>query len=98
MRLIVCWGAFPHPGGHPCERAHTALREAGHDPEVVRAYGSALLPDAIFNRSAGRREARERTGSVAVPVLITDEGEAIAPAKAIVAWAKANPAPAPAAT
>ncbi len=91
MKLIVCWGTFDHPGEHPCRTAHVALKEAGYEPEVVKAYGSMMLPDAIFNRSAARSEAKRLTGSAAVPVLVTDDGEAIAPSQAIVAWAKANP-------
>lgn len=67
LKLMVCWGTFSHPGGHPCEKAHTTLKEAGYDPAVVRGYGSMLPPDAIFNRAAGRREAKERTGSVPCP-------------------------------
>lgn len=99
MKLYVCWGTFDHPGEHPCRTAHVALKEAGYEPEVVKSYGSAVLPDALANRSSGRREVRRLTGSSAVPVLVTDDGEAIAPSQAIVAWAKANPktAPAPAA-
>lgn len=99
MKLYVCWGTFSHPGGHPCEQAFTALRAAGYEPEVVKGYGLALLPDPIFNRTRGRREAKELTGSTMVPVLVTDDGEAIAPSQAIVEWAQANPKtpPAPAA-
>src|SRR3712207_7526432 len=46
-RLYVCWGTFPtpRPGGHPCANAYKALRAAGHDPELIRSYGSTLLPD-----------------------------------------------------
>lgn len=98
MKLFVCWGTFPipgEPGGHPCHNAHAALREAGYEPEVVRAYGWRLLPDALFNRTAGRREAKRLTGSTEVPVLVTDDGEVVAPSKKIVAWAKANPASTP---
>lgn len=94
MKLYVCWGTFPspRPGGHPCRNAHEALKEAGHDPEVIRSYGLAVLPDAIANRTAGRREAKRLTGSSAVPVLVLDDGTAISDSKEIVAWAKANPA------
>jgi Glutathione S-transferase, N-terminal domain len=94
MKLYVCWGtwtAAPRPGGHPCGVAYEALREAGHEPEVVKAYGLGMLPDAV-NRTAGRRRAKELTGSSVVPVLELDDGTAIADSKAIVAWARANTA------
>lgn len=94
MKLYVCWGTFtttPRPGGHPCGNAYRALRDAGHDPEVVKSYGLALLPDAI-NRTTGRREAKELTGKSTVPVLVTDDGQVISESKAIVGWAEAHPA------
>jgi glutathione S-transferase len=94
MKLYVCWGTFtaaPRPGGHPCGNAYHALKEAGHDPEVVKAYGWAILPDAL-NGTKGRQEVKELTGSSMVPVLVTDDGEAISDSKKIVAWAKAHPA------
>jgi hypothetical protein len=94
MKLYVCWGTFqtPRPGGHPCANAYQALIEAGYEPEVIKSYGLTVLPDAIFNRTSGRQEAKRLTGSSAVPVLVTDDGEAIAESKKIVAWAKKNPA------
>jgi hypothetical protein len=90
MKLYVCWGTFPtpRPGGHPCKTAYDALREAGHRPEVVKTYGFAPLPDL----TAGRREVKRLTGQSWVPVLVTDDGEAIQESQAIVAWAKAHPA------
>jgi hypothetical protein len=68
MKLYVCYGTF---GGdaHACTRALNALRAAGHDPEVVRAYGAGRLPDALLNWTPGRRRAKELTGSSMVPVL-----------------------------
>ena len=93
MRLYVCWGTFPMgPHTHPCEAAHTALRDAGHRPDVVRAYGWKILPDTPFNKTAGRRRARELTGSSEVPVLELDDGTAVGGSREIIAWAKANPA------
>lgn len=96
----MCWGTFPvpwprkgqtwRPRGHPCKRAHDALTEAGHVPEVVRSYGLAELPDGIFNRTRGRREAKRLTGASTVPVLVLDDGTAIAGSDDIVAWARAN--------
>jgi hypothetical protein len=95
MKLYVCWGTFtttPRPGGHPCGNAYKALREAGHDPEVIRSYGLTMLPDTPFNQTAGRQRAKQLTGSSTVPVLELDDGTAIWDSKKIVAWAKANPA------
>jgi glutathione S-transferase len=93
VKLYVCWGTFtaaPRPGGHPCGQAYKALREAGHDPEVVRAYGWALLPD-FMNQTEGRKEAKRLTGKSTVPVLVTDEGDVVSESKDIIAWAKAHP-------
>ena len=100
MKLYVCWGTFtttPRPGGHPCGNAYRALREAGHDPEVIRSYGLSILPDALFNRTAGRQEVKKLTGSTMVPVLVTDDGEVIKDSKRIADWARAHPADAEAA-
>jgi hypothetical protein len=93
MKLYVCYGTFPtpRPGGHPCRNAAEALEAAGHKPEIVKSYGLMGMPGAI-NRSEGRRTAKRLTGSYTVPLLITDDGEAISDSKNIVAWAKANPA------
>jgi hypothetical protein len=99
MKLYVCWGTFPtpRPGGHPCGNAYKALREAGYDPEVVLSYGLTALPDTPFNQPKGRKRAKELTGRSTVPVLELDDGTAIYDSRKIVAWAKANPAGAPAA-
>jgi hypothetical protein len=93
MKLYVCWGTFssPRPGGHPCGNAYKALKEAGYEPEVIKSYGWSVLPDAL-NNTEGRRTAKELTGSNAVPVLVTDDGEAIGDSSKIVAWAQAHPA------
>jgi F420H(2)-dependent quinone reductase/Glutathione S-transferase, N-terminal domain len=99
MKLYVCYGTFTaaaRPGGHPCGNAHKALKEAGYDPEVIRSYGLGVLPD-IFNRTRGRQEVKKLTGNVMVPVLVTDEGEAIQGSDKIIDWARAHPAGAPAA-
>ena len=94
MKLYVCWGTFrsPRPGGHPCRNALEALREAGHEPEVVLSYGLTVLPDAVFNQTTGRKRAKELTGSSTVPVLELDDGTAIADSHEIVRWAKEHPA------
>ena len=100
MKLYVCWGTFKipavlpgRPHGHVCEYADTALREAGYDPEVIKAYGLGPLPDWI-NSSKGRKEVRKLSpkGSSWVPLLVTDDGEVIQGSQRIVDWAKANPA------
>jgi hypothetical protein len=90
MRLYVCYGLFPSPrsGGHPCKNAHDALREAGHQPEVVRAYGLGPLPDAL--NGPRRREVKRLTGSSWVPALVLDDGTAISGSQAIIDWAKAH--------
>jgi hypothetical protein len=91
VKLYVCWGTFqtPRPGGHPCGNAHSALREAGWDPEVIRTYGWAVLPSFM---NPGRRLVKELTGEEWVPVLVTDDGEVVRDSKRIVQWAKDNPA------
>lgn len=98
MKLYVCYGTFkpaPRPGGHPCGTAYHALRDAGHDPEVVKSYGLAGLP-SFLNSTRGRKEVKELTGEFTVPVLVTDDGEVVKESSAIVEWAKAHPAGAPA--
>lgn len=94
MKLYVCWGTFqtPRPGGHPCANAYDALREAGHDPEVVKVHGLGIGPSLFHWVTAGRREVEELTGQRAVPVLVTDEGEVVSDSKRIVEWAQAHPA------
>jgi hypothetical protein len=94
VKLYVCWGtwtgATPRPfrraETHPCGAAHEALKEAGHDPEVVRCYGWVALP-GVFNLTPGRRKVKKLTGEVTVPVLVTDDEEVVAGSSEIVAWA-----------
>src|SRR5437588_4235670 len=92
--LYICWGTFPspRPGGHPCANAYNALREAGHEPNLIKRYGLAPLPDALFNNTRGRREIKRLTGKSWVPVLVTDEGEVVNESTRIVEWARAHPA------
>jgi Glutathione S-transferase, N-terminal domain len=94
MKLYVCWGTFqtPRPGGHPCHNAYTALRDAGHDPEVQKVHGLGVGPKLFQVTTGGRREVEELSGSTMVPVLVTDSGEVISDSRRIVAWAEANPA------
>jgi hypothetical protein len=94
MKLYICYGTFtttPRPGGHPCGNANRALEEAGYEPELIKSYGLAVLPE-VFNKTKGRQQVKELTGNVMVPVLVTDDGEVIQDSKKIIAWAKANPA------
>lgn len=93
MKLYVCWGTFPtpRPGGHPCANAYHALRDAGHEPQLVKSYGLAAL-GPLFNRTRGRREVQELTGNLWVPTLVLDDGTVIDGAREIVDWARANPA------
>ena len=90
MRLIVCWstGGGSH---HACGAAHSALEQAGYDPAVDKAYSTRVVPDAL-QLTAGRKEAIRRTGKSDVPVLILDDDTTVAGSKAIVEWARANPA------
>jgi hypothetical protein len=92
MKLYICWGTFPspRPGGHPCANAYHALKDAGHEPELIKSYGLGPLP-AFLNNTTGRREVKRLTGQSWVPVLVTDDGEAIQDSKRIVEWAKENP-------
>jgi len=94
MKLYVCYGTFqfaPRPGGHPCGNAFHALKDAGYEPEVVKAYGWGVLPDA-FNQTSGRKEVERLTGNRWVPALVTDDGTVVQGSDGIVEWAKANPA------
>ena len=98
MKLYVCWGTFPvpwprrgaswRPGAHPCKRAHDALEEAGHSPDLEKVYGLAPLPDV----TSGRKEVKRLTGESYVPVLVLDDGRVIQGSEDIVAWARVNPA------
>jgi glutathione S-transferase len=93
MELYVCYGVFgtPRPGGHPCRNAYVALREAGHDPRVVKSYGLGMLPKAL-NMTRGRQEVERLTGNRMVPTLVLDDGSVIDGSREIVSWAVANPA------
>lgn len=97
MKLYVCYGTWkpaPRKGGHPCGRAHEALIDAGHDPEVVRAYGLGLLPDFV-NFTPGRREVKRLTGNHWVPALVTEDEQVVQGSQQIVDWAQEHPAAQP---
>ena len=95
MKLYICWGTFqtPRPGGHPCANAFNALRDAGHDPEVIKVHGLGMGPRFLNVMTDGRREVEKLTGQREVPVMVTDSGEIIQESKQIVAWAERNPVP-----
>ena len=93
MKLYVCWTTIQTPRpphGHPCHNAYAALRDAGHDPEVVKVRGLGIGPFKLM--TDGRREVQELTGSPVVPVLVTDDGEVINESQRIVEWAETHPA------
>ena len=50
MKLYVCWNTVQvprPPRGHPCHNAYKALRDAGHDPEVMKSVASASGHKAV---------------------------------------------------
>jgi len=69
-------------------KAHDALKDAGHSPDVVKVYGLASLPDI----TPGRKEVKRLTGESFVPVLVLDDGQVITDSRNIVDWARSNPA------
>jgi hypothetical protein len=94
MKLYVCYGTWkpaPRPGGHPCGAAYHALKDAGHDPEVVLTYGLGVL-GPLGNFTPGRREVKRLTGSYWVPALVTDDEQVIQGSRKIAAWAREHPA------
>lgn len=66
-----------------------ALKELGHDPEIVKAYGWRELP-GFFNKTKGRMDVKELTGDITVPVLVTGDGEVVRGSKEIEQWAMEN--------
>ena len=94
MKLYICWGTFqtPRPGGHPCANAYQALREAGHDPELIKVHGLGVGPGLLQWKTSGREQVEQLTGDSMVPVLVTDEGEAINESERIAEWAQSHPA------
>jgi hypothetical protein len=94
MKLYVCYGTWkpaPRPGGHPCGTAYHALKDAGHEPEVVRSYGGGPL-GPLLNFTPGRREVKRLTGNFWVPVLVLDDGAVIQGSGEIADWAREHPA------
>lgn len=94
MKLYVCFGTWKpapwRPGGkHPCGTAYHALRDAGHDPEVVRSYGLGPL-GRLANSTPGRSEVKRLTGNYWVPALVLDDGSVIQGSQEIAEWARAT--------
>ena len=93
MILYTCgakkkYGGLPGVFAHPCGRAAKALDEAGHNYDVEVVGGYTLVPGS---KSGNRDEIEKLTGQKSVPVVVLDNGEAIAGSYAIAKWAKDNP-------
>jgi len=67
-----------------------ALEETGHDYEIEVVPGYKAMP--WTRRGNARAEIRRLTDQDDVPVLVLDDGTAIAGSSRIVDWAKGNPA------
>lgn len=92
MELYVCWGTYREPfHEHACRTAHQALLAAGHEPEVIKVRGLGVGPKLLQWATDGRRKVGELSGQRVVPVLLTDDGQAIVESKAIVDWAETHP-------
>lgn len=89
MRLYTCpaktIGGTAPVITHPCGKAAKALDDAGHTYEVEVVGGFKALP---ITRRGRRDEIRRLTGQEDVPVLVLDDGTAIAGTGEIVAWAR----------
>ena len=90
-RLYVCYGTWG-AGHHACGSAHEALKDAGYDVSVQRAYGSRLLPRVPFNLTPGRREVLGATGKLDVPALRLRDGSWVSGSREIAEWAARHPA------
>ncbi len=83
---------------HPCGRAAKALDDAGHAYERKSVKGGGMMLWTLPNRARDRAEVERLSGQRAVPILVLDDGSAIAGSGAIVRWAESNPAPVSATT
>ena len=91
MKLYICWGTYREPfHEHACRTAHQALLAAGYEPELIKVRGLGVGPKLLQWTTAGRREVEERSGQKVVPVLLTDDGEAVVESEAILEWAQAH--------
>ncbi len=92
MKLYICWGTYREPfKEHSCRAAHQALLAAGYEPELIKVRGLGVGPKFLQWTTAGRREVEQLSGQKVVPVLLTDDDEAIVESKPIVKWAEAHP-------
>ena len=92
MKLYVCWGTYREPfHEHACRTAHQALLAAGYEPELIKVRGLGVGPKFLQWTTDGRRKVEELSGQKVVPLLLTDDGEAIVESQPIVEWAKAHP-------
>ena len=72
---------------HPCQRAHAALREAGHEYETV--IFDRNRPFGLF--TGGKRpELKKISGQEKLPVLRLADGSTVNGGGEIAAWAKEN--------
>jgi glutathione S-transferase len=90
MVLYTCGAKKSGHPLHPCGRAAKALDEAGHSYEVEVVAGFKLLP--WTRRGDARAEVERLTGQSDVPVLLLDDGQAMAGTSTIVEWAGSHPA------
>ena len=72
-------------------RSETGARVAPAVRPMPTITAETPLPEAL-NRTRGRREVQELTGNRWVPTLVLDDGTVIDDSKAIVGWARENPA------
>jgi glutaredoxin 2 len=73
--------------------AAKALDDAGYAYERKSVKGGSMMLWTLPNRARDRAEVERLSGQRSVPILVLDDGSAIAGSSAIVGWAKANPAP-----
>ena len=93
MKLYVCYGTFrsPAPRRPPCGNAYRALKDAGHDPEVMKSYGWGVLPDFLNTGTAQGGQAADRQ-AVGARCWSPTTTRSISGSKEIVAWAQEHPA------
>ena len=83
------WSAAPL--AHPCGRAAKALDDSGHTYDLEEVKGGSLKFWTWPARAQDRAEVEKLSGQRAVPVLVLDNGEAVAGSGAIAQWAQAHP-------
>lgn len=83
-------GDLPAAVAHPCGRAAKALDQAGHAYEWRKVKGGRLKFWTWPRRAEDRAEIERLSGQRAVPILVLDDGRAIAGSGEIVRWAQEN--------